>query len=169
MTQGFVHDRPRRTDAAISADRAALAADPGAYPAANDLGVELAREHHDKQAARALRQAVGAKPAYALAWFNLGVVLSRMGPRHAPAAQGAFAHAFRLDGSLRDRPHHPMIDEGVYRTGLDVSRPLPAAWSLSRVHTGTPVPAVGLLAAILLALGLARLAASGADADAAKA
>ena len=169
MTQGFVHDRADRKDAAARADRAALAADPGAYPAANDLGVELAREHHDEQAARALRQAVGARPTYALGWFNLGVVLSRMGPANAPAAQGAFAHAFRLDASLRDHPRRPTIDEGIYRVGLDVSRPLPPGWSLSRIHTGTPVPAVGVLAAVLLALGLARLAGSSAHADVAKA
>ena len=60
------------------------------------LGVELTREHQDGAAMTALRQAAGASPDYALGWFNLGVLESRLGPSHLLASQGAFAAAYSL-------------------------------------------------------------------------
>jgi Flp pilus assembly protein TadD len=74
MTAGFIADRAGKTDDAANYDRRALLSDPGAFPAANDLGVELARLHDDVAAEAAQRQAVGAAPNYALGWFNLGVL-----------------------------------------------------------------------------------------------
>jgi hypothetical protein len=41
-------------------------------PAANDLGVQLARNGELNAATIAFRKAVGARPDYALGWFNLG-------------------------------------------------------------------------------------------------
>ncbi len=79
MTAGFIADRAGRVATAARYDRAALRSDPGAFPAANDLGVELTRGHQDGAAAAALRQAVGASPGYPLGWFNLGVVESNIG------------------------------------------------------------------------------------------
>src|SRR5204862_299195 len=80
MTAGFAAERAGHAAAAIRLDRRALAADPGAAPAANDLGVLLARQGKDDAAVAALRRAVGADEDYAVGWFNLGVVLAGQGP-----------------------------------------------------------------------------------------
>ncbi|HXZ72610.1 MAG TPA: hypothetical protein VEH31_17310, partial [Streptosporangiaceae bacterium] len=125
MTAGYVADRSGRIESAIHYDSAALASDSGAYPAANDLGVELARQHHDAAAASALRKAVGARPDYALGWFNLGVLYAQMGSAHLLASQGAFGQALTLNAALRQRDRRLTIDANVYRTGLDLSKPLP--------------------------------------------
>lgn len=158
MTAGFIADRRNATAEAVRWDRAALQSDPGAYPVANDLGVELARQGHDAQAREALRQAVGARPDYALGWFNLGVLESSMGPTHLLAAQHAFGTAYGLDPALRDRRHELTIDGKVYRTALDVSKPLPPGWSFAQLQRPAPVAAVGLLALLGVAVGLARSA-----------
>jgi tetratricopeptide (TPR) repeat protein len=93
MTAGFIADRADQITRAAQYDRKAINSDPGAFPAANDLGVELTREHNDGAAVTAGRQAVGAGPAYALGWFNLGVLESKRGPAQLLASQGAFAVA----------------------------------------------------------------------------
>ena len=156
MTAGFIADRAGRVEQAAQYDRMALNSDPGAFPAANDLGVELTREHHDGEAAEALRQAAGAKADYALGWFNLGVAESRRGPSHLFQAQGALAAAYSLDPALAGRQHAMTIDASVYRTALDLSKPLPPRWSISQLPQPVPATAAGLLALGLLALGLAR-------------
>ena len=156
MTAGYIADRAGRITQAVRYDRETLDSDPGAFPAANDLGVELTREHKDRTAAEALRQAVGASPHYALGWFNLGVIESRLGPSHLLAAQGAFAVAYSLNSALQDRQHEMTIDASVYRTALDLSKPLPPRWSISQLQRRAPVAAAGLLALVMLGLGLAR-------------
>ena len=161
MTAGFIADRAGHTAEAADYDRRALQSDPGAFPAANDLGVELAREHHDAAAVSALRQAIGADPSYALGWFNLGVLEGRRGPLHLPASQGAFAKAFALDATLKDRRHDLTIDASVYRTALDLSKPLPPHWTLADTQQAVPVATAGLLAVFLLAAGLARSSSPG--------
>jgi cellulose synthase operon protein C len=155
MTAGFIADRADRAVQAAQYDHAALGSDPGAFPAANDLGVELTREHRDGAAVDALRQAVGASPGYALGWFNLGVVESQLGPSHLLAAQGAFARAYSLDPALQGRRHQMTIDASVYRTALDLSKPLPPRWSISQLQQPIPAAAAGLLAIVILGLGLA--------------
>jgi hypothetical protein len=57
-------------------------------------------------------------------WFNLGVVESKLGPSRLPAAQGAFAIAYSLNPALKDRRPDMTIDAKVYRTALDLSKPL---------------------------------------------
>jgi tetratricopeptide (TPR) repeat protein len=156
MTRGFADERAGHHVAAIGFDRAALAADPTAYPAANDLGVLLARRGDDQGAVDALRRAVGANRRYALGWFNLGVVLGGMGPLHFAAAQGALARAIALDASLRDRKRELTIDERTYRTGLDISKPLPRGWSFAASQRNAPARTAGFAAVLLLALGLGR-------------
>jgi cellulose synthase operon protein C len=156
MTAGFIAERAGRVAQAAKYDRAALDSDPGAFPAANDLGVELTREHQDGAAANVLRQAVGASPGYALGWFNLGVVESQLGPSRLLAAQGAFARAYSLDPALQGRRHQMTIDASVYRTALDLSKPLPPRWSISQLQQPIPAAAAGLLAIVILGLGLAR-------------
>ncbi|NTY60900.1 tetratricopeptide repeat protein [Mycolicibacterium sphagni] len=156
MSAGFIAERAQNAEQAIDYNRRALHSDPGAFAAANDLGVQLARRHDYGAASAALRQAVGAAPDYALGWFNLGVVESRRGPMHLLASQGALARANTLDPNLRDRRRELVIDASVYRTALDLSKPLPAKWSLAQTQRAAPAASIGLLTAVLLALGLAR-------------
>jgi len=168
MTAGFIADRGGQVAKAARYDRAALDSDPGAFPAADDLGVELAREHRRGAAASALRQAVGASPDYALGWFNLGVAESQMGPFHLLASQGAFARAYSLDPALQGRQHKMTIDASVYRTALDLSKPLPPRWSISQLPQPIPAAAAGLLAIVILGLGLAKATGHGGGALAAQ-
>jgi Tfp pilus assembly protein PilF len=156
MSAGFIAERAQNAEQAIDYNRRALHSDPGAFAAANDLGVQLARRHDYGAASAALRQAVGAAPDYALGWFNLGVIESRRGPMHLLASQGAFARANTLDPNLRDRRRELVIDASVYRTALDLSKPLPAKWTLAQTQRAAPAASIGLLTAVLLALGLAR-------------
>lgn len=158
MTSGFIADRQRRFDFAAEQNRAALRSDPGAFPAANDLGVQLARLGQPEAARRAFRQAVGARPDYALGWFNLGVLESASGPDRLPAAQDALGRAYELDSTLRDRRRKLVIDASVYRTSLDLSKPLPPAWSLADVQRRATTTSAGLLATLGLGLALARAA-----------
>jgi pSer/pThr/pTyr-binding forkhead associated (FHA) protein/tetratricopeptide (TPR) repeat protein len=168
MTAGFIADRAGQVAQAARYDRAALDSDPGAFPAANDLGVELTREHQGGTAADALRQAVGASPDYALGWFNLGVVESQLGPSHLLAAQGAFAKAYSLDPALQNRKYEMTIDASVYRTALDLSKPLPPRWSIAQLQQPVPAAAAGLLALVVLGLGLAKATGHGGSALAAQ-
>ena len=160
MTAGFIADRACRVAVAARDDRAALHSDPGAFPAANDLGVELAREHQDGAAAAALRQAVGASPGYALGWFNLGVVESELGPAHLAAAQGAFAVSYSLDPAEKPPAGADHRREGV----PDGAGPVQAA--AAALEPG-PVAAAGAgrgglpVALVLLGLGLARVSGHG--------
>jgi hypothetical protein len=48
------------------------------------------------------------------------------------------------------------IDASVYRTALDLSKPLPPRWSISQLQQPIPAAAAGLLAIVILGLGLAR-------------
>jgi tetratricopeptide (TPR) repeat protein len=164
MTAGFIADRAGRTAQAARYDREALDSDPGAFPAANDLGVELTREHRDGAAVTALRRAVGASPGYALGWFNLGVAESRLGPHGLLASQGAFARAYALEPALQERRHEMTIDASVYRAALDLSKPLPPGWSISQLQRPAPAVAAGLLALVMLAFGLARATGHGSGA-----
>ncbi|SFU08608.1 hypothetical protein SAMN05660657_05543 [Geodermatophilus amargosae] len=162
MTAGLIADRRGDIPAAVRLNRRALVNDTGLYPAANDLGVQLARLDRPDEARRAFRQAVGARPDYALGWFNLGVLESARGPTRLLAAQNALGTAYRLDPDLRDRRLELTIDARVYRTALDLSKPLPPAWTFADLRRPAPTAAVGLLAAVGLALGLARTANRGA-------
>jgi Flp pilus assembly protein TadD/Zn-dependent protease len=168
MSAGFIADRAGRVGQAARYDREALDSDPGAFPAANDLGVELAREHQGSAAAEALRQAVGASPGYALGWFNLGIAESRLGPSGLLAAQGAFAVSYSLDPALQDSRHEMTIDGSVYRTALDLSKPLPPSWSISQLPQPVPAAAAGLLVLVILIIGVARMTGHGGGALAAQ-
>jgi tetratricopeptide (TPR) repeat protein len=160
MTAGYVEAQAGRVRDAARLNRAALDADPTAYPAANDLGVLLARMGDDEGAVQALRRAVGANEDYALAWFNLGVVHGRMGPWHVLASQGALARAVKLDDDFRGRKAEPTLDASTYRTGLDLSRPLPPEWTFAGSQEGRPVVVVTAAAIMLLAFSLGQSLAS---------
>ncbi|MCY1142794.1 tetratricopeptide repeat protein [Actinoplanes sp. Pm04-4] len=165
MNAGFAAERAGRYEAAARYDAQALVSDPGAFPAANDLGVALARLGHEDEAVAALRRSVGARPDYALGWFNLGVVYGRMGPLRFLHSQGALARAFALDAKLREAPRQPTTDVATYRSGLDLSKPLPPRWSLAGLPPLSPGPATGVLAVLVLGLTLARAAGAQGDAQ----
>ncbi len=59
------------------------------------------------------------------------------------------------------------IDASVYRTALDLSKPLPPRWSISQLQQPVPAAAAGLLALVTLGLGLARATGHGGSALAA--
>lgn len=158
MTAGFIAERRSSPSEAVRWNRQALRSDPGAFPAANDLGVQLARGGRRAEALEAFRQAVGARPEYALGWFNLGVLASGMGPGRFLEAQDALGRAFALDSTLEDRRRELTIDGSVYRTSLDLSKPLPPAWSLAGIERTAAATSVGLLATLALGLALARTA-----------
>lgn len=156
MTAGFVAERAGNSDSAVELNTRALAMDPGAFAVANDLGVQLARRDDYSGAATALRQAVGAAPNYALGWFNLGIIESRRGPLRLLVSQGAFARAFALEPALKTSERELTIDGAVYRTALDLSKPIPPQWSLAQTQKGAPAASIGLLAIAMAGLGLAR-------------
>ena len=128
---------------------------PGETPAYRSARDELLVAERDLrarvEAVAALRRAVGANESYALGWFNLGVVLSKMGPLHLPAAQGSLGRAFTLAPALRDRQRVPTLDSRTYRSGLDLGRPLPPTWNFAESQKQAPAKTAGL-AAILEAV-----------------
>ena len=116
----------------------------------------LARRGDDEAAVAALRRSVGGAQDYALGWFNLGVVLGGMGPRHLLASQGALAKAFTLDPALRDREREPTLDRTTYRSGLDVARPLPPQWTFAASQKHAPAKTAGLVVLLAAAFGVSR-------------
>jgi hypothetical protein len=86
-----------------------------------------------------------------LGWFNLGVLLSGMGPSHYLEAQGALGRAAKLDPALRDRDRQLTYDAEPYYSGLDLSRPLPPEWRF--VETQRRVPAALTIIVVLLLVG----------------
>jgi hypothetical protein len=136
----------------------AARADPTLFPAENDRGVILAGMGRNRDAADAFRRAVGANRRYALGWFNLGVILERLGPRHILASQGSFARAIRLDGALRKREHRLVFDDLPYFTSLDLSKPLPPNWRFADVQRRTPITVVALFVVLLAVMRVGRLA-----------
>ena len=152
LTAGSAAHQAGNHQAARDFDARALAHDSTSFPAANNLGVALAAEGRHREAAVAFRRALGARADYATAWFNLGVLDSRRGPLHLLTAQGAFARAIALDPALADHPRNLILDERIYETGLDLSKPVPAGWGLGQVERRQPVAALGLLAIVSLVL-----------------
>jgi tetratricopeptide (TPR) repeat protein len=151
QTLAYAYQSAGQLDAAADTYRQALAFDVTLFPAANDLGVILAKQGRDDEALTAFRRAVGAKPEYALGWFNLGVHLTGMGPSHYLEAQGALGRAARLDPGFRDRDRQLVYDAEPYYSGLDLSRPLPPEWRFA--ETERRVPAALTLVVLLVLAG----------------
>jgi cellulose synthase operon protein C len=138
------------TAGAITAYRRALAGDPTLYTAQNNLGVLLARSGQHREAELAFRRSIGANPDYALGWANLGGVLSaRPRPAGFLEAQGAWLRAARIQPNLRGARPGPTLDEAVYASNLDLSRPLPPDWQFSSSGR-PPVTGFGVLMVLTL-------------------
>ena len=156
MTAGYAALLAGDVEKAKAYDRSALVSDPGAYPVSNDLGVLLAREGNKEEAAILLRSSLAAKPVYALGWFNLAVVTAQMGPAHLLESLGARARAAALDPQLDAAADKPVIDSRLYRTDLDLARPLPPNWTFALVNSDKAAVPLGLLATLIVVLNLIR-------------
>ncbi len=159
-TVAFAQHLAGDEDDAVETYRAALAADSTSYVSANNLAVLLAQDGHRADAAAVLQDALRVAPDYAIGWHNLGVV-------QAPASlellssQGALATAAGLDRDLRGRDDL-IVDTEIYRSGLDVSKPLPPDWTYAASATSSPSRLtlsviLLLLLRVVWALGLDKL------------
>ena len=100
----------RNPDAAATAYRDALAADPGFGRAAHGLAYLLGSREHYAEAEQILRQLLRQTPADARTWFNLGFVCDQQG--NSGAAIEAFREAVRLN---------PKLDHAWFGLGLRLS------------------------------------------------
>jgi hypothetical protein len=148
--QGFAQEKLDDFDGAAASYRAALEADPTIFPAANDLGVILAKQGRLADAADAFRQALAANGDYSIAQFNLGLALDQQGVSHALEAQGQFAAAGRGDKSLRSQDRSFIFDDDAFFTTLDLSKPLPPTWHFAASTERTPITVAGVVLALLL-------------------
>ncbi len=159
-TVAFAQHLAGHEHAAAEAYRAALAADPTSYVSANNLAVLLAQDGHRTDAAAVLEDALEVAPDYAIGWHNLGVVQAPAS-RELLASQGALATAGTLDRDLRGRDDL-IVDTEIYRSGLDVSKPLPPDWTYAASASGstsrlTLSVILLLLLRVVWALGLDRV------------
>ena len=129
---------------------------PSQFSAWNDLGYVEDRLGRPAAAVSDFRHAVGADSRYALGWFNLGVELERQGLLHAFAAQGAFGRAIAVEPSLSTRSHRLSLDNHVYITNLDISKPLPPNWSFTTIEKRPLAGSLGLVLLLVAALQLGR-------------
>jgi tetratricopeptide (TPR) repeat protein/glycosyltransferase involved in cell wall biosynthesis len=90
----IAHHLAGRADAAISAYRETLAADPTLAPAMNNLGALLAARGQIEQAKQLFKSAIAVDPAYGEAHNNLGIALAGDGNHEAAIAhfEAAVAH-----------------------------------------------------------------------------
>jgi tetratricopeptide (TPR) repeat protein len=150
-TLAFVQQLAGDDAAATATYRKVLETDPTSYVSANNLAVLLAQHGHRAEAEDLLERAVAVAPRYAIGWHNLGVV--REPASHSLlASQGALARAARLDRGLRGEDGL-VVDEEIYQSGLDVSRPLSPDWQYAASATSTPrTLTLGVLALLFLRL-----------------
>lgn len=149
---------------ALEAYAGAVRSDPTLYTAWNNLGVLQARRGEWDQGIKALTTAVSVRADYAYGWLNLGrALVNAGGPVNFIRGQGALARAIELDPSLRGRTDDFLLETRIYRSTLDLSRPVPPDWTFATA-TAAPLPVgptiLGLVVAgfrILWALGLDRL------------
>ena len=118
---------------AIARYRTALEEDPTLYSSWNNLGVLLVRSGRADLGEEAFRRAVGANDRYAIGWFNLGTVLrDSWSPVDMFRGHGALARAAVLDSGFRGEAPSLRVDDEVYSTGLDLSKPVSPTWQFAR-------------------------------------
>jgi cellulose synthase operon protein C len=155
-TQGYALARLGRYREARASLLTAVEQLPSQFSAWNDLGYVEDRLGRRAAAVSDFRHAVGADARYALGWFNLGVELERQGLLHALAAQGAFGRAIAVEPSLSTHDHRLSLDNHVYITNLDISKPLPPNWSFTTVEKRPLADSLGLVLLLVAALQLGR-------------
>ncbi|MGH2854153.1 MAG: tetratricopeptide repeat protein, partial [Solirubrobacteraceae bacterium] len=165
-TEGYVLARLGHYREARASLGTAVEQLPSQFSAWNDLGYVEDRLGRRAAAVRDFRHAVGADSRYALGWFNLGVELEREGLLHALAAQGALGRAIAVEPSLGTRSHRTTLDNHVYVTDLDLSKPLPPNWSFTTIEKQRVAGSLGLVLLLVAALQLGRALAAGQGGDA---
>lgn len=138
--------------AAIASYQEALEQDRTLFSTWNNMGVLLLEQGRRHEAISAFEAAVAAKPDYATGWFNLGVAeSSSVSISRFVRSQGAFGKAARLERKYRDHGRIPVVDEDVYDSGLDLSRPVPDNWELADNTRSRPsLIGIGLILVVLL-------------------
>ena len=137
---------------AIARYRTALEEDPTLYSSWNNLGVLLVRSGRADLGEEAFRRAVGANDRYAIGWFNLGTVLrDSWSPVDMFRGHGALARAAVLDSGFRGEAPSLRVDDEVYSTGLDLSKPVSPTWQFARgAHLDArPFAAIAFISGLL--------------------
>jgi len=125
--------------AAIASYQDALAQDRTLFSTWNNMGVLLLGQGRTDEAVAAFESAVAARPDYATGWFNLGVAESYSGGMSGfVRSQGAFGKAAQIEREYRDHDRTPVVDEEIYDSGLDLSRPVPDDWELVSTTQSRP-------------------------------
>ena len=86
----------------------------------------------------ALRQRSAPVRVTRLGWFNLGLAESRLEPSGLLASQARSPRPTHLTRRCGTGQHEMTIDASVYRTALDLSKPLPPGWSISQLQQPAP-------------------------------
>lgn len=143
---------PANLSELIARYRAALELDPTLFSSWNNLGVLLSHDGQHEAARDAFRRAIGAKPDYGIGWYNFGSELMLHGQwTELLAAEGALGIANKHDTSLRSLAPGTKFDDEIYASGLDLSKVLPADWTLaSHARPSTTPLTVALIALIAL-------------------
>lgn len=138
--------------AAIASYQEALEQDRTLFSTWNNMGVLLLEQGRRDEAVSAFEAAVAAKPDYATGWFNLGVAeSSSVGVSGFVRSQGALGKAARLEREYRDHARIPVVDEEIYDSGLDLSRPVPDDWELADTTRSRPsLIGLGLILVVLM-------------------
>ena len=97
--EGMVAEGEGNTDAAIERYRCALEYDPVCVGALINLGTLMYQRKDFAAAEMCYREAVGADPHHALAWFDLGVIEEE---RSSEAAMRCYRRALEYDSSRTD-------------------------------------------------------------------
>ncbi|MFT4187274.1 MAG: hypothetical protein QM621_01675 [Aeromicrobium sp.] len=152
-TLAFAHHLAGDTTEAAQAYQRVLDEDATSYVSANNLAVLVAQEGDHATAQELLRSAVAANPDYATGWHNLGVVTARLDGSRVAGIESALAVAGRLDRSQRGEPLDLVVDDTVYESGLDISKPLDPGWNYAQTAS-EPRHQFTLTMAVLIALQL---------------
>jgi tetratricopeptide (TPR) repeat protein len=150
-TVAFVQQFGGDDQAAVESYESVLAVDDSAYVSANNLAVLMAQRGQRSMAVELLTNALRAAPSYALGWHNLGVLNESFATKLLES-QGARARAATLDRRFRGEDGL-LVDEEIYESGLDVSRPLSPDWTYAETASRSPV-GLTISALVLLLLRL---------------
>ncbi|MDO5500983.1 MAG: tetratricopeptide repeat protein, partial [Propionibacteriaceae bacterium] len=146
---------PTNPDELISRYRSIVDMDRTMFSSWNNMGVLLSKSGRHDEARSAFLSAVQAKPDYGIGWFNLGAELTLHGRWwENAAAQGALGLANRYAPDLRDKAPNLMFDEEIYASGLDLSKVLPADWTLGTSARPSTTP-LGIILVLVAALQVA--------------
>lgn len=115
------------------------------------VGYLLAACGQNDQAIDAFKHAVAVNPKYARGWFNLGSMWAqRKTPGAFLASEGALGIAGSLDHNLRGEGVALLPDNDAYQSGIDVSKLVPADWTMGQHERPSRMPLTALAGLALL-------------------